>query len=201
MRGVLLIVLLLLSSASQAVTLAQLQQRFANQPVVRADFSQVRHIEGMKQPLKSHGQMLIAQKKGLWWQQSAPFKMTLVLDDSHMVQTVSDQPPQIITAANNPQMFQFNHLLRALFQADRRVLDENFQLDFTPAADGSWQLALTPITSPLDKLFRRITLQGAQFLNRITLDDRQGDSTEITFSNQRITPPTLSAQEQHYFDF
>lgn len=187
-------------ASAQALTLDDLQQRFASQPVVRADFSQTRQIEGMAKPLSSRGEMLIARRQGLWWQQSKPFLLTLLLDDRRMVQQMAGQPAQIVTAANNPQMFQFNHLLRALFQADRRVLEENFHIDFTDAGSGSWQLVLTPKAAPLDKLFSTIALQGATWLNTIDLNDKQGDKTHIRLSNQRTTPATLTDAEQRYFD-
>lgn len=70
--------------------------------------------------------------------------MTLLLDDKRMVQAINGQPPQTITADNNPQMFQFNHLLRALFRADRKVLEENFRIDFKDLGAGRWSLVLTP---------------------------------------------------------
>jgi outer membrane lipoprotein-sorting protein len=193
--------LLLLSAAAQAVTLDDLQQRFASQPVVRADFSQLREIKGMAQPLKSSGELLIAQDKGLWWHQAKPFPLTLVLDDKRMVQVMNGQAPQIITADSNPQMFQFNHLMRALFQADRQVLEQNFALNFSDLGQQKWQLVLTPKTSPLDKLFNTITLQGAEYLDVIKLNDRQGDNTDITLTNQRLTPASLTDEEQKRFDF
>lgn len=193
--------LLLFSAAIQAVTLEDLQQRFASQPVVRADFTQLREIKGMAQPLKSSGELLIAQDKGLWWQQAKPFPLTLVLDDKRMVQVMNGQAPQIITAESNPQMFQFNHLMRALFQADRTVLEQNFSLDFKDLGQQKWQLVLTPTTSPLDKLFNTITLQGAEYLDAIKLNDRQGDNTDITLSNQRLTPASLTDEEQKRFVF
>ncbi|WP_455864978.1 outer membrane lipoprotein carrier protein LolA [Pantoea agglomerans] len=193
--------LLLLSAAAQAVTLDDLQQRFASQPVVRADFSQLREIKGMAQPLKSSGELLIAQDKGLWWHQAKPFPLTLVLDDKRMVQVMNGQAPQIITADSNPQMFQFNHLMRALFQADRQVLEQNFSLDFSDLGQQKWQLVLTPKTSPLDKLFNTITLQGAEYLDVIKLNDRQGDNTDITLTNQRLAPASLTDEEQKRFDF
>ncbi|MEN4929231.1 outer membrane lipoprotein carrier protein LolA [Erwinia billingiae] len=193
--------LLLISAAAQAVTLDDLQQRFASQPVVRADFSQLREIKGMAQPLKSSGELLIAQDKGLWWHQAKPFPLTLVLDDKRMVQVMNGQAPQIITADSNPQMFQFNHLMRALFQADRQVLEQNFSLDFSDLGQQKWQLVLTPKTSPLDKLFSTITLQGAEYLDVIKLNDRQGDNTDITLTNQRLAPASLTDEEQKRFDF
>ncbi|CCG86907.1 outer membrane lipoprotein carrier protein LolA [Erwinia piriflorinigrans] len=195
------ILLALFSISAQAVTLEALQQRFASQPIVRADFSQMRTIKGMAQPLKSSGQLLIVQDKGLWWQQTQPFPLTLVLDEKRMVQVIGGQPAEIITADSNPQMFQFNHLLRALFQADRRVLEQNFALDFTNAGQQRWRLVLTPVTSPLDKLFNTITLEGAEYLDAIRLNDRQGDRTDITFSHQRLTPLRLSEEEQQRFVF
>jgi len=194
-------VLALFSCAVQAVTLDQLQQRFSQQPVVRADFSQSRAIAGMAKPLVSSGQLLIAQDKGLWWHQARPFALTLMLDDKRMVQVMNNQPPEIVTAESNPQMFQFNHLLRALFQADRRVLEQNFTTDFTDVGNERWRLVLTPKTTPLDKLFHSITLTGRDYLEGIELNDRQGDLTTITLSNQRLTPRTLTDDELQHFVF
>ncbi|HKM96750.1 MAG TPA: outer membrane lipoprotein carrier protein LolA [Buttiauxella sp.] len=201
MNKIILMGLLFISFTASAITLDDVQRIFASQPVVRAKFQQERQISGMSQPLHSSGEVLIAKSKGLWWQQQHPFPMTLVLDDSHMVQVMGSQAPQIITADSNPQMFQFNHLLRALFQADRKVLDENFSTVFTDQGKGQWQLVLTPTTTPLDKLFSTITLQGDKYLKRIELNDLQGDYTEITFSNHRPNPRKLTHEEQQRFAF
>lgn len=193
------LLLTLICASAHAVTLEQLQQRFASQPVIRANFEQVRTISGMSQPLVSRGQLLIAQQQGLWWHQATPFVMTLILDDKRMVQSMSGQPPQVITADSNPQMFQFNHLLRALFQADEKVLRENFELNFRDQGNDQWQLSLTPKAAPLNKIFNRIDLQGAAFLNRITLDDKQGDKTAITLSDTRTEPKQLTDEERARF--
>ncbi|WBM69257.1 outer membrane lipoprotein carrier protein LolA [Buttiauxella sp. WJP83] len=201
MNKIFLMALLFISYTASAITLDDVQRSFASQPIVRAKFQQERQISGMAQPLHSSGEVLIAKSKGLWWQQQHPFPMTLVLDDSHMVQVMGSQAAQIITADSNPQMFQFNHLLRALFQADRKVLDENFSHVFTDQGKGKWQLVLTPTTTPLDKLFSTITLQGDKVLNRIELNDLQGDFTEISFSNHRLDPRKLTHEEQQRFAF
>ncbi|WP_313480953.1 outer membrane lipoprotein carrier protein LolA [Atlantibacter hermannii] len=194
-------ILLLLGPLAHAVTLDSLQQRFTSQPVVRAHFVQERQIKDMPQPLRSSGEMIIARDKGLLWQQTAPFPMTLMLNDSQMVQVINGQPPQVITAQTNPQMFQFNHLLRALFQADRKVLEQNFRLDFQDKGNNAWQLALTPITTPLDKIFATVTLTGSEYLDAIQLDDKQGDKTHITFSQHRLTPAALTDDERQRFAF
>lgn len=131
MRSLLFILLAVFSVAAQAVTLEELQQRFSQVPVLRAEFAQQRTISGMAQPLNSSGNLVIAQQQGLWWQQEKPFSLTLLLTENRMVQIMAGQDPQVVTAQSNPQMFQFNSLLSALFHADRRVLEQNFTLGFT----------------------------------------------------------------------
>ena len=190
---------LMFSPLVSAVTLDELQQRFTQQPVVRAHFEQVRTIKDMPQPLRSQGEMVIARDSGLLWDQKAPFPMKLLLDDKRMVQTINGQPPQTITADNNPQMFQFNHLLRALFQADRKVLEENFRIDFQDLGEGRWSLVLTPTTTPLNTIFTTLDLGGATFLESIRLNDKQGDRTDITLSSHRLTPASLTDDEHQRF--
>lgn len=189
----------LIAPFCHAVTLDDLQQRFNQQPVVRAHFEQVRTIKAMPKPLRSRGEMLMARDMGLLWDQTAPFPMTMMLNDTRMVQTLGSQAPQTITADNNPQMFQFNHLLRGLFQADRAVLEKNFRIDFSSESHDRWSLRLTPITTPLDKIFSSIDLAGQRYLETIRLNDKQGDRTDITLSEQKLTPTTLTDDERKRF--
>lgn len=194
-----LLFMLMGQEQAQALTLNELQEHFSQQAVIRAEFRQTRQIKGLTQPLLSSGEILISREKGLWWQQKTPFVLTLLLDEQRMMQQVAGERPQVITAQSNPQMFQFNHLLRSLFQADRSVLEANFILTFRDKQHGEWVMLLRPKTSPLDKVFNTITLEGKDYLDQIVLDDRQGDRTEIVFSDQRAAPATLTNDEQQRF--
>ena len=190
---------LLIGPFVSALNLDDLQQRFTEQPVIRAHFDQTRTIKDLPQPLRSQGQMLIARDQGLLWDQTSPFPMQLLLDDKRMVQVINGQPPQIITAENNPQMFQFNHLLRALFQADRKVLEQNFRVEFADKGEGRWTLRLTPTTTPLDKIFNTIDLAGQTYLESIQLNDKQGDRTDIALTQHQLTPAQLTDDERQRF--
>lgn len=193
------LLVLLVSPFVSALTLDSIQQRFTEQPVVRAHFDQTRTIKDLPQPLRSQGKMLIARDKGLLWDQTSPFPMQLLLDDKRMVQAINGQPPQTVTAENNPQMFQFNHLLRALFQADRKVLEQNFRVEFADLGEDRWTLRLTPITTPLDKIFATIDLAGKTYLESIQLNDKQGDRTDIALSQHQLTPAQLTDDERQRF--
>lgn len=184
------------SGITQAITLENLQQQFSQNKVVRADFKQDRFINGLSNPLHSTGKMIISQQDGLWWQQLSPFKMTLKMNQVRMEQNIDGGIPQIITAENQPQLFQFNHLLSAIFTADAQMLKNNFKLTLTEH-DKQWNLTLIPISAPLNKIFKQIQLSGNVYLEKITLDDMQNDKTEITFFNHKTTK--LTQHEQSLF--
>lgn len=175
---------------AHALNLDDLQKRFSQIPVQRADFEQIRKISGMAQPLRSSGSVVIAKKQGLWWSQQKPFVMTLLLNKNQMVQTIAGQKSQTITPSSNPQMFQFNQLLTALFHADKVALEQNFSLDFTDLGKQGWRLKLIPKFTPLDKLFRQLVLKGDRYLNIIEINDMQGDQSLIHFFNHKIQPLT-----------
>ncbi|WP_294901464.1 outer membrane lipoprotein carrier protein LolA [Tatumella sp. UBA2305] len=197
---ILIIACLFFIPLANGMTVEQLQQQLLAQPVVRAHFEQVRTIKDMPQPLKSAGNMIMARGTGIFWQQQTPFPMLLILKQDRMVQKVNNQPAQVITAESNPQMFQFNQLLGALFTLDRTSLEKNFTLAFTSKSATEWQLVLTPTTTPLNKIFTRIILQGGQLIEKVRLYDKQGDNTDITFSQHKITPTQLTSEEHEEFE-
>lgn len=200
LRWTLVISYLFILPFAQAVTFEQVQQQLTSYPLIRAHFEQNRTIKGMPQTLNASGEMVISRVSGLLWQQKNPFAMRLVLKKESLLQQMEDQAPQIITAQSNPQMFQFNHLLTALLTADQSTLTNNFKITFTSIGEKNWQLSLIPISTPLDKLFSTITLKGGQFIEAVTLNDKQGDTTLITFSQQSTSPSQLTAEEQANFE-
>ena len=191
--------ILFLTQYCQALTLEQLQQRFSQYSVIRANFIQDRTIQGFNQSLHSTGKMIISKDLGLWWQQQTPFVMTLKMNEQRMQQIVGQQPAQIISADDQPQLFQFNTLLAAIFNADRTTLEKNFQLNLSESDhDQQWQLVLIPQSAPLDKIFKQITLNGDQYLAKIVIDDKQNDKTTIVFTEQQTSP--LTEHEKRLFE-
>ncbi len=185
---------------AHAITLDDIQKNFSEQKTVRANFVQERQIKNIKTPLISKGSMLLSQEKGLWWQQTEPFVTTLILNDNEMIQRMEGQADQKITANSNPQMFQFNALMKALVKADKAVLEDNFELNFSDMGQGLWRLDLTPVTTPLNKLFNKIELQGTTELQQVILIDKQGDTTKIQFKDNQVSPVQLTEQEARYFE-
>lgn len=177
------------------MTQAEVHQLLSAQPAQRARFEQEKQVEGLAQPLKSSGELLLVRGQGLWWHQQAPFELALSLTERRMSQRVGQEPAQVI---DNPQLLEFSSMLLALFGSDERALARYFALDFR-SDEGGWSLVMTPLAAPLDKVFAHLTLSGGERLDRLVIADRQGDETRIRFSRWQGVSLPLSAEEQAYF--
>lgn len=188
--------LLTFSTLSNAITLNDLQQLFSKNQVIRADFTQDRYINGLASPIHSTGKMIISKELGLWWQQKTPFAMTLKMNQQRMEQRIEGQAAEVITAEKQPQLFQFNHLLTAIFTADKKILETNFAITIVEQ-NKQWTVTLQPKLAPLNKIFKSIVLNGKSYLETVTINDMQNDKTELTFTNHKTTK--LSQDEQLLF--
>lgn len=197
--------LVLTSLSSHAITLEQLQKNLSSELLVRGDFEQQREMAMFEQPLISSGQFLLSAKKGLWWHQTTPMPVSLVLTQDKLSQQFDNQPAQILTASDNPMVFYFSHVFLSMFKGDTSQLTEQFELSLKTLKDSKthnqWQLVLTPKTAPLNKVFSKILIEGSQFINKLELAEIRGDKTLITFSQQKTTPTALTSEEKRVFQF
>ncbi|WP_305408785.1 LolA family protein [Photobacterium leiognathi] len=197
--------LALTSLSAHAITLEQLQKNLSSAPLVRGDFTQKREMAMFDQPLLSSGQFLLSAKNGLWWHQTQPMPVSLVLTQDKLSQQFDNQPAQVLSASDNPMVFYFSHVFLSLFKGDTSQLTEQFDLSLKEIKDSTtnnqWQLVLTPKAAPLDKVFSKIEIEGGKFINELELDEIRGDKTIITFSQQKTTPTTLTSEEQRVFQF
>lgn len=189
--------ILLLTWPLQAAPLSrvEVQQLLALSQAKQARFEQEKQVAGLSQPLRASGELLLVRDLGLWWQQQKPFPLTLVLTPTRMVQQMAGQPATVI---DNPQLLEFSQMLLALFGSDEATLSRYFSIDFHSTEDG-WQLVLVPTLAPLDKVFASLTLSGEGQLDQLLIEDRQGDSTRIRFSDWRERPLPLTPEEQARF--
>ena len=184
-------------SFSVALTLEDLQQRL-NHPVISADFVQMLSLQGMKKPIISSGNFIVSTEKGLYWSQISPFKLTMVLTKDKLLQQIEKGQPEILTAKRNPQIFQFNQLLSSLFSMNIEEMNEYFEIDLNTKTSG-WTLTLHPKKEPINKIFKKIVLQGHDFINSVELLDQQGDSTLIQFSHHQKSD-VLSIEDSQKFN-
>ncbi len=197
LRLAFLLMLVLLSGTAQAFTLQDLQQQLSAHQTVQGDVQQKRFLRSLSQPLLSRGRFVMVADKGLLWETLSPIASVIRITPQGMMQKDSAgqwQPLQQQGAGSQSQIRLFMNLL----SGNTRDLTSQFSQSLQGDA-GRWTLTLDPTAPVLKQIFQRITITGGQTVTQVTLNETQGDKTEILFSNLRTDQP-LPDDARHALD-
>lgn len=202
MRRLIAALLLAVSAAAGAAPsaddlAARLNQRLEQKPVLRADFVQEKQMAAFKKPLVTKGRLAFVRGQGVVWKIESPLKLTYVLTDERIVEIGEDGQPQVRTAQDVPGLAQVGKVFRALLGAQTGALKDLFAIAPEGSAE-AWRLALTPKAGPVGQFMRRIDLAGGRHVDRIRIEEGNGDTTTISFRNTS-EDDTPSAEERTLF--
>ncbi len=186
-------------AADTAALAAAIGSRLAQPAVLRGRFEQTKQVAGFSRPLRSSGDFLVARDHGVLWHTREPFAGELKLTREAIVATKDGETAFRLSADEEPTVRVINGLMFSLLNGEVARLAEHFTVD-GQAGDAGWELALKPRQPGLAKLLSGVNLQGDRHVRRIVLDEANGDRTEIVFSDQRDTPPALTADEAARFE-
>lgn len=196
-RNTLLLLLALFSSAhggiDSAHTFENVVAGLAEAGVVRGDFTQLRKIELLSQPLESSGNFILSEL-GLYWHQTQPFSSILIADGERLVQRMQDGPTTSINAAENPMVLPFSRIFLSIFEGSEEQLRAHFEIAF--AVDGGdWEISLQPMTYPLSEAIETIILHGREYIQSINIINRSSDEMMIRFSDVQTLSQQLTEHE------
>lgn len=154
--------------------------------VVAGDFIQTRSITGIDQPLVSRGDFIFVKLKGIYWHTVEPVEFdTRFL---HPEFTGSQQPQQ-----PKPGLMQkrIGQLMMNFLGGDIKSLEKRFHLALADK-EGVWKLSLDPKRKAVKKQLSLLTIEGADYINEISIINNKSGTTTIKFSNiqQRDKPNT-----------
>jgi hypothetical protein len=87
----------------------------------------------------------------------------------------------------------------ALFALDLESLSHDFTLSGRNAGNAGWEIGLKPRDKALGSVFRQAVVSGAASVRGVTLEDGNGDRSEIELSDVVYDPRGLSADERRRF--
>lgn len=175
----------------------RLNQRLSQHPVLRAEFVQEKRMAAFKRPLVTRGRLVFVRGQGVLWIIEAPLRLTYVLTDDRIVEIGEDGKAQTRTVQEVPGLAQVGRVFRALLGAQTDALKDMF----TVAPEGSpdaWQLVLTPKPGPVGQYMRQIQLAGSRHVDKIRIEEGNGDATTISFRNTSESD-SASAEERARF--
>ena len=177
--------LICFSGATFAESLpSQIESMVGSAQTVRGKFVQIKVMTGISKRLISDGNFIVDKGQGVLWVTEKPIYQKLRVSNSGI--KIDNKGGNLMTldARSEPSVRYINELVLAVFSGDMNVLERLFNFTGEASSKG-WVLELTP-KSVSSAPFKKITMTGGSAISRITFISRDGDLTEILFSDIRL---------------
>ncbi len=174
--------------AAAADIASAVQARLANPELLRGQFEQSKSIEGFKKPLLSSGEFLFWRGHGVIWRTKKPFESMLTLTPKALAASQNGITTMRMDARSEPTIAAMNETLLALLAGDVENLKQRFQLEGELNGSQQWTLRLTPKDRGFTSVISRIELSGDRYVQRVQLQENNGDTSVIRFSQSSTSP-------------
>ena len=187
-----LMLFLITGSVCASTLVSQIETLVSAAPTVRGNFTQSKTLSGVSKKLNSEGFFIVDKSKGIVWITEKPIYQTLKVSNSGIRIGNKSGVLMNLDARSEPSVKYINELVLAIFSGDMSALERLFNYSGEVTAKG-WNLELTP-KNTVSTLFKQITIVGSSTINRISFISKDGDLTEVIFSDVRLDP-VLSKDE------
>ncbi|WP_413731198.1 MULTISPECIES: LolA family protein [unclassified Shewanella] len=180
----------LFARAATEQALQQLSTKMALSDSSRGQFEQVRWLRVLKQPLRSSGEFLYQRELGMLWQQQTPFGNLLLLKQGELIQQDSQGKLSVTKADTGPAAMaeMLPRMMQSLLSGDIQALSQGFELYLLNDQAGHWQLGLKAKEQTMAALLPQMVLEGNKDLESLTLLAKNGDISQIFFSELDKSP-------------
>ena len=191
-------------SKDDEAIMTALLARFAKAPGIFARYREEKHLAMLQAPLTSEGTIHFTPPGRLARHTLKPIRSTLLIDDDK-VQFGGAEGAESMDLGTNPVARAFVDSFVMLLAGNRPGLERYFTIHFTslhgpklPA--GAWHLTLVPRTSPMDKVIKEITLDGAGLtISTMVVRESSGDWTSTVFQDVDIAHKYDAAERARVF--
>ncbi|MEB3753610.1 outer membrane lipoprotein carrier protein LolA [Acinetobacter sp. MD2(2019)] len=166
-------------------------------PIVHAQFEQEKKLTALNRTYVSKGNVLFSKQQGVLWQMHSPVQADLIVTPEKLVQKTQRTMSQI--DVKQSPYGSVATLFLQLMAGDEKALASHFNVLNVQKNPQGWMVALSPKSSLFKKLFNQVNVQGGRFVNQIVIQEKDGNITQIHFSQQTTQPQTLTAQEYALF--
>ncbi len=181
--------------------LAVVERRVAQVEVLRGRFEQEKRITGFRNPLRSQGRFVVSRRQGVIWTTDKPFPSEVVITRDRILSRQRDGSQRVeVDGREQPALRSVNAMMFALVSGDVGALSARFETRVEALPDDGWRLSLKPRSAALARAFARIVLSGDRYVREVRIEEANGDSTHLRFSDLDDAPATLSADEARRFD-
>ena len=186
-RRLLLVMLLLCGLPLHAVEtgfFAKIGSQIEQYPIVRAEFTQTKHMAALKRPLVTSGRLVFSREHGVAWKIEHPYSVTYLLSDERMVEIGADGTRKERGQREVPGLAQIGRVFHAMLGANTATLHEYFEVIAHSSAK-KWSIDLKPRQPQIAKFIASLHITGDRFVESIRIVEAGGDTTTIRFRNMQ----------------
>lgn len=162
--------------AQATISLADITAQLRRQPEPAGTFTQTRYLRGMNRPLIASGRFAL-QQGILYWNLEKPFASSLRITADGVSQWQDGGWQHTDAAAADDAQ---TRLFLTFFSADEATLNEYFSIT-AGGETAAWTLQLLPKAALMRQVFTRIDIRGGAYVEQVTLEEAQGDKSELRF--------------------
>lgn len=164
--------------------------------ILRGNFEQTRYLKGFQKPLKSEGRFLVSKVNGVVWQGMKPFPSRILIRNSGAIVNLDQKKNPVKTKAKKPNAA-MSKIMLAMLSGDQDEMAKYFNIQRSES-NGVWTLQLQP-KGGMARAFFRVEVKGNRYIQKVVMEEKSGDKTELEFSAVSEVPDSLSAEEMKYF--
>lgn len=143
-------------------------------------FTQTRHLNGVRAPLISRGQAVIAPER-IEWNVSDPMNIRTTITDAGVTQSIENGAPQRMGPQGDA--FLSSAGLFNLLAGDFSALGAHYSITLGAAGpNGAWTLRLTPKAEAVSRFVSAIEVTGCERVRGVDVRQANGDRMEIALT-------------------
>lgn len=153
---------------------------------LESDFVQTKQLSYLEKTIKTTGKLYFKAPRKIRWEYQSPTAYVIIFDDQTMY-TDDGVSKKTVDLAAHRRMKGLNDLLMGTVQGSNILDESRFTITYY-RQNTDYSAVLVPREKALGKFVKQVelTFDGASLLlKQVLLTDPAGDSTQLTFSNQR----------------
>lgn len=191
-KFILTVLALTFSPTLWAFSLSELAQVLQKPQHIQGQFTQQRQLKSLSKPMTTSGQFVLLPQKGLLWQMQKPFTNTIRV----RADGIKQWNGQTWVSPNKSAQTQQVQLFLDLLAGNTQNLEKQFHLALSGSTN-QWTLRLTPKTILMKQIFTQINITGDNMVRKIELQEKQGDTTTMQFSQLDTSKPLNTFANTH----
>jgi hypothetical protein len=163
-------------------------------PVLYGHFTQEKSIQGIKKPLLSQGDFLVARGKGVIWRTRKPFAAAAAVTAKGLWALEGGDSAR---APKRKPLHQGNlgatlGMMERVLSGDPAGLEKNFAVRAS-GTDSAWSLRLAPKDPAWARFVKSIEVAGGAHVDSVAYSEANGDRTRIAFTGVEAGGGALGA--------